>query len=145
MLQTHLDVKLFGMTAITQALLPLLIRSRGAIVNVVSRAAFAPLPLIPAYSISDAAAFSLTLSLRRLLAGTVDVHAVVPGSIDTDMSRGFNVRKSSPESVARGILDGLENGEEEIFPDPMSAEMAEGWRNGVAKALERQFAALVKA
>lgn len=51
--------------------------------------------------------------------------------------------KSSPESVARGILDGLENGEEEIFPDLISAVMAEGWRNGVAKALERQFAAFV--
>jgi NAD(P)-dependent dehydrogenase (short-subunit alcohol dehydrogenase family) len=145
MLQRHLDVKLFGMNALIQAFLPLLVHSRGAIVNVVSRAAFAPLPLIPAYSISDAAAFSLTQSYRRLLAGRVSVHAVVPGSISTDMSRGFNVPKSSPESVAGGILDGLEIGEEEIFPDPMSAAMAEGWRNGVAKALERQFAALIKA
>jgi NAD(P)-dependent dehydrogenase (short-subunit alcohol dehydrogenase family) len=145
MLQTHLDVKLFGMNALIQAFLPLLVHSRGAIVNVVSRAAFAPLPLIPAYSISDAAAFSLTQSYRRLLAGRVSVHAIVPGSISTDMSRGFNVPKSSPESVARGILDGLESGEEEIFPDPMSAAMAEGWRNGVAKALERQFAELIKA
>lgn len=144
MLQRHLDVKLFGTNALIQAFLPLLVRSRGAIVNVVSRAAFAPLPLIPAYSISDAAAFSLTQSLRRLLAGRISVHAVVPGSIDTDMSRGFNGPKSSPESVARGVLDGLEAGEEEIFPDPMSAAMAEGWRNGVAKALERQFAELIK-
>ena len=130
MLQTHLDIKLFGMNALIQAFWPLLVRSRGAIVNAVSRAAFAPLPLIPAYSISDAAAFSLTQSYRRLLAGCVSVHAVVPGSIDTDMSRGFNVPKSSPESVAGGILDGLENGEEEIFPDPMSAAMAGGtaWR-----------------
>lgn len=143
MLERHLAVKLFGTHGVTQAFLPLLVRSRGAIVNVVSRAAFAPLPTIPAYSISDAAVFSLTQSLRRLLAVRgVSVHAVVPGSIDTDMSRGFDVPKSSPESVARGILDGVENGEEEIFPDPMSASMAESWRSGAAKALERQFAAL---
>jgi NAD(P)-dependent dehydrogenase (short-subunit alcohol dehydrogenase family) len=143
-LERHLAVKLFGTYGVTQAFLPLLARSRGAIVNVVSRAAFAPLPLIPAYSISDAAAFSLTQSLRRILAERgVSVHAVVPGSIDTEMSRGFDVpNKSSPESVARGILEGVENGDEEIFPDPMSAAIAEGWRGGVAKALERQFAAL---
>jgi NAD(P)-dependent dehydrogenase (short-subunit alcohol dehydrogenase family) len=34
----------------------------------------------------------------------------------------------SPESVARGIFDGLEKGEEDIFPDPMSESIAEGWR-----------------
>jgi hypothetical protein len=38
----------------------------------------------------------------------------------------------------------MENGEEEIFPDPMSEMMAESWRTGAAKALERQNAALVQ-
>jgi NAD(P)-dependent dehydrogenase (short-subunit alcohol dehydrogenase family) len=144
MLERHLAVKLFGTNGLTQALLSLLIRSRGAIVNIVSRAALSPLPLIPAYSIADAAAFSLTLSLRTLLAGRgVSVHAVLSGSIDTDMSRGFDVpNKNSPESVAQGILDGVERGEEEIFPDPMSAPLGESWRSGAAKALERQFASL---
>jgi len=45
--------------------------------------------------------------------------------------------------VARSIFDGLEKGEEEIFPDPMSQSIAEGWRNGIAKALEQQFAAFL--
>jgi short-subunit dehydrogenase len=40
----------------------------GAIVNVLSTAALAAFPLLPAYSISEAAAFSLTQSLRALLA-----------------------------------------------------------------------------
>ena len=62
---------------------------------------------------------------------------------DTDMTRGFDIPKASPESVARAIFDGVENGEEEIFPDPMSQSMADSWRNGAAKALERQNAALV--
>jgi hypothetical protein len=53
--------------------------------------------------------------------------------------------KASPESVARAILDGVEKGEEEIFPDPFSKPMAESWRSGAAKALERQNAALVEA
>jgi short-subunit dehydrogenase len=94
--------------------------------------------------VSKAAAFSLTQSLRALLAGrSVTVHAVLAGPVDTDMSRGLDIPKASPESVARGIFDGLENGEEEIFPDPASAPLFEGWRNGAAKAPEHQIAALV--
>src|SRR6267378_5516647 len=145
-LERHLAVNLFGMYGVTQAFLPLLIRSRGAIVNNLSLVAFAPLPIIPAYSISKAAAFSLSQSLRALLAGRgVSVHAVLTGPVDTDMNRGFDVPKASPESVARAIFDGVEKGEEDIFPDPMSESMAESWRSGAAKALERQFAALVEA
>jgi hypothetical protein len=61
------------------------------------------------------------------------------------MSREFDVPKASPESVARAIFDGVEKGEEDIFPDPMSQTMAESWRSGAVKGLERQFAALVEA
>ena len=39
----------------------------------------------------------------------------------------------------------MENDEEDIFPDPMSESMAQGWRSGPAKALERQYAALAVA
>jgi NAD(P)-dependent dehydrogenase (short-subunit alcohol dehydrogenase family) len=145
-LDQHLAVNLFGTYGVTQAFLPLLTRSRGAIVNNVSLMAVAPVPLTPAYSISKAAAFSLSQSLRALLAGRgVRVHAVLTGPTDTDMTRGFDIPKASPESVARAILDGVEKGEEDIFPDPMSASMAESWRGGVAKALERQNAALLEA
>jgi NAD(P)-dependent dehydrogenase (short-subunit alcohol dehydrogenase family) len=145
-LEQHLAVNLFGTYGVTQAFLPLLTRSGGAIVNALSATAFAPLPVIPAYSVSKAAAFSLSLSLRALLSGRgVTVHAVLTGPVDTDMTRGFEIPKASPESVARGIFDGLENGEEEIFPDPMSETLAESWRSGAAKALERENAALVQA
>ena len=144
MLERHLAVNLFGTYGVTQAFLPLLTRSRGAIVNNVSVMALAPVPVTAAYAVSKAAAFSLTQSLRALLAGRgVRVHAVLTGPTDTDMTRGFDIPKASPTSVARAILDGVVNGEEEIFPDPMSQSIADGWRNGVAKALERQTAALV--
>jgi NAD(P)-dependent dehydrogenase (short-subunit alcohol dehydrogenase family) len=145
-LEQHLGVNLFGTYDVTQAFLPLLTDSRGAVANVLSVAALAALPVIPAYSISKAAAFSLSQSLRALLAGRgVSVHAVLSGPVDTDMSRGLEIPKSSPESVARGIFDGLEQGEEEIFPDPLSESMAESWRSGAVKALERANAALVQA
>ena len=145
-IEQHLAVNLFGTYGVTQAFLPLLTASRGAIVNALSVTAFASLPVIPAYSISKAAAFSLSQSLRALLAGRgVSVHAVLTGPVDTDMSRGLDIPKASPESVARAIFDGVENGEEDIFPDPMSESMANSWRGGAAKALERQNAALVAA
>jgi NAD(P)-dependent dehydrogenase (short-subunit alcohol dehydrogenase family) len=142
-LEHHLAVNLFGTWGVTQAFLPLLTRSKGTIVNNVSLMALAALPLTPAYSISKAAAFSLTQSLRTLLAGRgVRVHAVLTGPVDTDMVRDLDIPKTSPESVASAILDGVEAGEEDIFPDPMSQTLAEGWRSGAAKALERQNAAL---
>jgi NAD(P)-dependent dehydrogenase (short-subunit alcohol dehydrogenase family) len=143
-LERHLAVNLFGPYGMTQAFLPLLARSRGAIVNVLSGLALAPVPLVAAYSISKAAAFSMTRSLRALLAERgVSVHAVLPGPIDTDMIRDYDAPKSSPESVARGIFDGVERGDEEIFPDPTSESLAESWRSGAARALERRYAALV--
>jgi len=143
-LERHLAVNLYGPHDVTHAFLPVLARSQGAVVNVLSIAALASLPMIPAYSLSKAAAFSMTQSMRALLAAQgVRVHAVLAGPIDTDMAREFDVPKSAPESVARAILDGVEQGEEDIFPDPMSGSMAESWRGGVAKALERQNAALV--
>jgi NAD(P)-dependent dehydrogenase (short-subunit alcohol dehydrogenase family) len=144
-LERHLAVNLFGTYGVTQAFLPLLARSRGAIVNNLSVNALAPLPLIPAYSISKAAAFNLTQALRTLLAGRgVRVHAVLTGPVDTDMTRGLDIPKARPESIARAIFDGVERDQEDIFPDPMSASIAESWRSGAAKALERQYAALVE-
>jgi NAD(P)-dependent dehydrogenase (short-subunit alcohol dehydrogenase family) len=146
MLEEHLAVNFYGTWGVIQAFLPLLTRSKGTIVNNVSLMALAALPLTPAYSASKAAAFSLTQSLRALLAGRgVRVHAVLTGPVDTDMTRSLDIPKASPASVARAIFDGVENGEEDIFPDPMSALLADGWRDGVAKALERQNAALAQA
>jgi NAD(P)-dependent dehydrogenase (short-subunit alcohol dehydrogenase family) len=146
LLERHLAVNLFGTYGVTQSFLPLLTRARGAIVNVLSVAAIAPLPFTPTYSISKSAAFNLTQSLRADLAAQgVRVHAVLAGPVDTEMTRYLDIPKASPQSVARAIFDGVESGEEEIFPDPLSASLAEGWRGGSSKALERQFAGFVEA
>ncbi len=145
-LEQHLAVNLFGTYSVTQAFLPQLASSRGAIVNNVSTMALAPFPFTPAYAISKAAAFNLTQSLRALLAGRgIRVHAVLTGPTDTDMTRGFDIPKASPQSVARAIFDGVENEEEDIFPDPASRSIAGSWRSGAVKALERENAAFVPA
>jgi NAD(P)-dependent dehydrogenase (short-subunit alcohol dehydrogenase family) len=144
-LERLLAVNLFGTYDVTQAFLPLLTRSRSAIINVLSLASLAAVPFDPLYSISKAAAFSLSQSLRALLAARgVSLHVALPGPIDTDMTRNLDIPKASPESVARAILDGVENDDEEIFPDPMSESMTEGWRSSAVKALAHQFAAYVQ-
>src|SRR5262245_10119273 len=87
-IEQHLAVNLLGALKVTHAFLPLLSRSKGAIVNNLSLAALAPLPVIPAYSISKAAESNMTQSLRAFLAGQgVTVHAVFLGPIDTGMNR----------------------------------------------------------
>jgi NAD(P)-dependent dehydrogenase (short-subunit alcohol dehydrogenase family) len=140
----HLAVNLFGIVNMTGTFLPLLKRAEGAIINLLSMAGLAPLPIVPAYSLSKAAALNLTQSLRTQLKGQgVSVHAVVLGPVDTEMSRGFEIPKASPTAAAQGIFDGLERGEDEIFPDPTSQSVAEGWRGGVLKALEREFSAFL--
>jgi NAD(P)-dependent dehydrogenase (short-subunit alcohol dehydrogenase family) len=143
--ERHLAVNLYGTLDVTLAFLPALTRSHGAVVNIVSLGGVAAVPVLPAYSVSKAASMSVTQSLRALLASRgVSVHAVMPGPIDTDMVRYLDIPKTSPEDVARATLDGLARCEEDIFPDPMSEALAEGWRAGVAKELERQNAPMVR-
>jgi short-subunit dehydrogenase len=113
---------------------------------VLSLAAVASVPFDPNYSISKGAGLSLIQVLRAQLAGQgVNVHAALPGPVDTDMTRHLDLVKASAADVAQAILEGVERGEEEIFPDSMSAAIAEPWSSGVVKALERQFAAYVRA
>ncbi len=144
--ERHLAVNFLGLLKMTNAFLPALRRSKGAVINNLSLAGLAPLPIIPSYSISKAAALNLTQSLRALLAGEgVAVHAAILGPVDTDMNRDFEIPKASPEAAAAGIFNGFANGDEEIFPDTASQSVAEAWRNGVSKALERDFRAFVPA
>ncbi|MGH7441528.1 MAG: SDR family NAD(P)-dependent oxidoreductase [bacterium] len=142
----HLAVNLFGPLRLAQAFLPQLKRSRGALVNHLSIVALDSLPIIPSYSASKAALANLTQSLRALLAGQgVTVHGVYLGPVDTDMNRDLDIPKAPTSEAARGILDGLQRGEEDIFPDPVSREIADAFRTGAFKGMERQFAGFVQA
>jgi len=144
-LEKHLAVNLYGPQNVTNAFLPVLKDSEGAIVNILSILALAPFPMIASYSISKAAAFSMTQSLRAFLKGQgVSVHAVLVGPVDTDMNRGLDIPKAPPAYAAQNIFDGIENKQEDIFPDPMSAEMEQSWNDSGAKAMERQNAMAVQ-
>ena len=99
------------------------------------------MPALAGYNASKAAAWSLTQSLRGTLAPKgISVHGVFPGPVDTDMAKAIPFDKTSPEAVAQAIIEGVEAGREDIFPDPMSANVSEAWKVD-HKAVERQFAA----
>jgi NAD(P)-dependent dehydrogenase (short-subunit alcohol dehydrogenase family) len=136
----------FGVVGAVKAFLPALERAaargpgKAALVNVLSVVSLGNMPSIGGYSASKAAALSLTQALRPGLSRRgISVHAALPGAIDTDMVRSFEMPKTSPQVVARGILDGLEQGLEDIAPDPMSLEVLAKWRRD-PKAVEHQFA-----
>jgi len=144
-LEDHMAVNLYGPYELTRAVLPLLTASRGHVVNILSLAALASLPVMPAYSISKAAAHSLTQAQRALFARhRVRVHAVLTGPVDTDMTRNLDIPKTAPAAVAEAIYDGLEAGQEDIFPDLMSASLEPGWDAGVIKMLERANSGLLR-
>jgi len=82
--------------------------------------------------------YGASLSRRPVLPDPV-------AALSTPTWSGTWIPKSSPQSVARAIFDGVDNGEEDISPDPMSRTIADSWRSGLAKALERQNAALLQA
>ena len=53
----------------------------------------------------------------------------------------FEMPKTPAIDVARATLDGIESGDEDIFPDPMARQVYSAWRQD-HKAVERQFAAM---
>lgn len=136
----------FGTLAATKAFLPALQRAGvaggAAVVNVLSVVSLSNMPALGAYSASKAAAFSITQALRYDLAKRgISVHAVFAGAMDTDMVRAMTMTKTSPVDVASAVIAGLEDGAEDIFPDPMSQGAFATWRRD-PKELERQLASM---
>ncbi len=136
----------FGTLNATKAFLPALqragARGEAALVNVLSVVSLCNMPALGAYSASKAAAFSMTQALRADLApSNIFVHGVLAGAIDTDMVRAMTMAKTSPADVAQAILAGMERGQEDIFPDPMSQGAFETWRRD-PKELERALAGM---
>ncbi len=142
----EMEVNYFGPLQLLHRLAPTLARNGGgAVVNVGSAAGLTGLPFVPTYSASKAALHSLTQAARNLLArqGT-SVFGVYAGPVDTDMSRGLPFQKASPRDVASAILDGIEAGQEDIFPDPFSVDFGRQFMSA-PKTSERQIAAMAAA
>jgi NAD(P)-dependent dehydrogenase (short-subunit alcohol dehydrogenase family) len=140
----EMEVNYFGPLQLLQSLAPSLARNGGgAVVNIGSAAGLTNVPFLPTYSASKAALHSLTQAARVLLRqqGTA-VFGVYAGPVDTDMVRELAMPKTSARDVAFAILDGIEAGQEDIFPDPFAVDFGRRFQAS-PKASERQIAAMV--
>jgi NAD(P)-dependent dehydrogenase (short-subunit alcohol dehydrogenase family) len=142
----EMEVNYFGPLRLLHRLAPTLARNGGgAVVNIGSAAGLTNVPFYPTYSASKAALHSLTQAARILLGpqGT-SVFGVYAGPVDTDMVRDLALPKTAPRDVAFAILDGIEAGQEDIFPDPFALDFGRRFESS-PKAAERQIAAMVGA
>jgi NAD(P)-dependent dehydrogenase (short-subunit alcohol dehydrogenase family) len=142
----EMEVNYFGPLQLLQRLAPTLARNGGgAVVNIGSAAGLTNVPFYPTYSASKAALHSLTQAARILLGpqGT-SVFGVYAGPVDTDMVRDLALPKTAPRDVAFAILDGIEAGQEDIFPDPFALDFGRRFQSS-PKGSEQQIAAMVGA
>lgn len=138
--RSDMETNYFGVLNMARAFTPVLERNRPALmVNVLTLLSVASMPAMGGYSASKAAAWSLTMAMRAALRDRgVRVSGVYPGAVDTDMLAGVEMPKTAPKDVARAIVRGIVDGEEDIAPDPMSQTI---WPTFLTdpKAVERQF------
>ncbi len=142
----EMEVNYFGPLQLLQELAPALAgNGGGAVVNIGSAAALSNVPFLPTYSASKAALHSLTQAARVLLGaqGTA-VFGVYAGPVDTDMVRALELPKTAPRAVAEAVLDGIEAGQEDIYPDPFAMDFGRRFEAS-PKAAERQIAAMAAA
>jgi short-subunit dehydrogenase len=143
-LDADFRVQVHGTLGVIKAFLPVLGRAAGGatIVNVLSLTSLASFPPLGGYSASKAAAYSMTQALRpELKKKQIEILAVLPGPIDTDMVKDLPMPKTSAADTAQGVLAGIARGDEEIFPDPMAQQMGALW-NKSHKEFERAFGTL---
>jgi NAD(P)-dependent dehydrogenase (short-subunit alcohol dehydrogenase family) len=127
-LRDLLDTNFHGVLALTQAFAPILkANGGGALVNMLSALSWLTLPNSGAYSISKAAAWSLTNGLRdELRAQGTLVVAVHAGYIDTDMVANVSAPKTSPDLIAQRVVEALAAGREEVLADETSQQIKAG-------------------
>jgi len=99
----------------------------GALLNVLSVASSVNGGELAAYSASKSAAWSLTNALRNELAAQkTQVLALHMAYVDTDLTRGLDAPKSSPEQIVKRALDGLESGLDEVLADELTQQVKRG-------------------
>lgn len=125
MVQSHFDTNVFGVLRMMQAFTPILTANGGgAFLNVLSVVSWFNPGIMTAYAISKSAAWSLTNGMRNQLKGrNIQVLGMHMGFVDTDMTQGVTMPKSSPQSVVSRAFDALEAGKSEVLADERSQQI----------------------
>jgi NAD(P)-dependent dehydrogenase (short-subunit alcohol dehydrogenase family) len=134
------ETNFFGMLRVSQAFAPALKENGGgALLNVLSIAAWVNGGLLAGYSASKSAAWSLTNALRHELAAQkTQVLALHMAFVDTDLVRALDQPKASPEEIVRRALDGLEAGRDEVIADERTQFVKQGLAAAAASYLPQR-------
>lgn len=142
--QWEMNTNYFGTLYMTRAFAPVLQHNGGGtLVNLLTIASVVNVPVFSSYSASKAALYSLTQGVRAELAqqGTL-VMGVFPSPVDTAMSDGVLLDKVAPLEVAQLTLQAIEEGIEDVYPDPVSRDVFTNLHDNL-KVLEKQFAGML--
>lgn len=122
------ETNFFAMLRVSRAFAPILkANGGGALLNVLSVASWVNGGELAAYSASKSAAWSLTNALRNELAPQkTQVLGLHMAYVDTDLTRGLDAPKSSPEEIVKRALDGLESGLDEVLADELTVQVKQG-------------------
>jgi NAD(P)-dependent dehydrogenase (short-subunit alcohol dehydrogenase family) len=117
--QRLFDTNYYGVVRVSKAFEPILsAKPQAAIVNVLSDIVWLPRPYLTPYAASKAAAWSYTNQLRfHLRDRGIEVLGLHVGFLDTDLTNGIDVPKSSPDDVVRQTYDALAAGKSEVMAD----------------------------
>jgi len=142
--RTEMEVNYFGTLAMCRAFAPILAANGGGVVvNMLTIGSVVNFPMIASYCASKAAAHSMTQAVRaELSAQGTHVVGVYPGPVDTDMSAGVDMPKSTPLEIAEAALDAVTKGLEDVYPGDMAASVRDGMVSD-PKKLEKEFAAFL--
>lgn len=117
------ETNYYGVVRVSQAFEAILTdKPQAAIINVLSDIVWLPRPILTPYAASKAAAWSFTNQLRFHLKGrNIHVLGLHVGFVDTDLTKGIDVPKSSPDDVVRQTYDALAAGKNEVMADKGTA------------------------
>jgi NAD(P)-dependent dehydrogenase (short-subunit alcohol dehydrogenase family) len=123
------ETNFYGTIRVTQAFAPILARNGGgAVINVLSDAVWYARPFLAAYSASKSAEWSFTNALRiDLRLQKTLVLGLHVGFMDTDLTKGYDMKKVDPRTVAEAGMDGIEANKEEVLADDFTREVKQSF------------------
>ncbi|ABD54253.1 SDR family NAD(P)-dependent oxidoreductase [Jannaschia sp. CCS1] len=142
----EMEVNYLGLMRLAQAFGPGMcarmadgVNSAAAWVNILSAHALSNAPDYGCFSASNAAAYSLSQSLRgEFRSAGLRVMNVFVGPTDDDWYAPLPPPKVLPTGLARSVVDGLRDGLEDVWCGDIAKDMRDRWRRD-AKVLEREM------